>query len=150
MDLLVVELRVLSLSFANGDTIDCLGLMFKDICNENVLAHILGQATCLLDFYSEEDFSVQELIRLINKIIIVHFFSIQGAWPVGALDLTSLASLTVSIGGENRWLSLALNQVLEVLQLQVALADENRLGRIPERIVLLIEGRDDSSFKISF
>lgn len=139
MHFLVVETRVLGLAFASWNAIDIFWLVLKDIGNKNVLAHIFWQVAGFRNLNPEENLLVQKLLRLIDEEVVIGLtITTKITRPVGALDLASHASLTIGIRGKNRRLSFALQGILQILQLQVTLTDEDRLGWVPEGILSFV------------
>ena len=139
MNLLEVEDGVLRLAFECGHAMDHIRLVLHDVRYENVLAQIVGQVGRLFDLNAEEDLLAEQLLRLLNqKIIIWLTITANVARPVRASKLTSNTAWDVGSSGEDGRCTLAIERVLQVLQLQVALSDEDGLGWIPEWIVLLV------------
>ena len=139
MDLFVVEYWVGILSFERRHSINLLWLMLEDVGDEDILAKVLRQILCVLNLDAEEDLFVQELRRLVDQQIIVRLaFAAQITRYVSELDLTDQAILSFRGGGVDGCGRVVVEHVSQVLELEVTLADEDGLGRVPERIVLFV------------
>jgi uncharacterized protein involved in tellurium resistance len=127
---------------------------FAELVNLECILHvnrlIVRRNHCLLNVNQKVERLVQELLWLKLNLLVVHLRAqITSATLVrgNQIDLQLAALLFLSDDGQGTGI---IEHVGESFGGEEASADESRSGRIPERIVLLIEGRDDSSFEISF
>lgn len=116
-------------------------LVLEKIVDVHVLAHILGQFLGLFNLDTEDNFFAKELLWLIFEVVrdIGFAHTIRVAGLEGASQLACKTALYIGCRGKDGTVICVTTQnVAESLQLQVALTNKDGLGRIPERVSVLV------------
>jgi len=113
--------------------------MLKDVGDENIFAQVVRKVHCLVNFDFKEDLLAEQLGGVVNEKLVSRLaISPHVTGPVAAFQVAALSAWNVCSRGEDPWFFVSLKRVSQVLKLQVALTDKNRLRRIPETILLLV------------
>ena len=139
MLLRVVEHGVGDLAWAILSSVFLVRLVLELVDNKYVLAEFGGKSSGLLNIDTEVKLLVEELFSLFDHVlfwefIIITLHACRGNWPAGWLKNSLLSLVAGASGVQDLDLLIVFDAESQVLELQVGVTDENRLGRVPERI----------------